>query len=83
MNTEKNRPYKNNTKEELPLTPLEFGILVYIKQGLTSGEIAQNNNCSVRTIEKHRSNIIRKLDIASSQNALLIWILANPKYFNT
>jgi hypothetical protein len=31
MNTEKNRPYKNNTKEELPLTHLEFGILVYIK----------------------------------------------------
>jgi DNA-binding CsgD family transcriptional regulator len=65
------------------LTPVEIEILQYIKDGFSSLQIAQLRNCSVRTIEKHRSNIISKLNIPSSQNALLIWVFKHPKLFNT
>lgn len=83
MYTENSTPQKKENFKELSLTTLEFSILVYIKQGLTSGEIAQLNHCSVRTIEKHRSNIIKKLQLSSGQNSLLIWTLSNPQYFST
>ncbi|WP_413818264.1 helix-turn-helix transcriptional regulator [Tenacibaculum sp. IB213877] len=65
------------------LTLSEIEILFYIKEGFTSAQIAKLRNCSVRTIEKHRSNIISKLKIPSSQNALLVWILKHPDLFNT
>jgi DNA-binding NarL/FixJ family response regulator len=83
MDTDKKILQKKEILEQLPLTSLEFRILTYIKQGLTSLEIAQHNNCSARTIEKHRSNIIKKLHLSSGQNSLLIWTLSNPQYFNT
>ncbi|WP_148869871.1 helix-turn-helix transcriptional regulator [Tenacibaculum adriaticum] len=67
----------------IQLTLSEIEILFYIKEGLTSTQIAKLRNCSVRTVEKHRSNIILKLKIPSSQNALLIWILKHPNLFNT
>lgn len=55
------------------LSKTELDILSHIKDGSTSAEIAQIRNCSRRTVEKHRSNIIRKLGITSSQMALFIW----------
>jgi len=65
------------------LSKIEKEILQKIKEGFTSGEIAMERGCSVRTVEKHRSNMIDKLGIKSTQNALLLWINKNPKYFNT
>lgn len=65
------------------LTDAELEILHAIKKGMTSSEIAKERYCSARTIEKHRSNIIRKLDITSTQNALLVWIMQNLELFNT
>ncbi|WP_299671803.1 LuxR C-terminal-related transcriptional regulator [uncultured Polaribacter sp.] len=67
---------KSSTKNIL-LTNVELEILSYIKQGFSSSYIAQVRNCSVRTIEKHRSNIITKLELPSSQNALLFWAFNN------
>jgi len=46
--------------DSLHLTASEIEILSYIKNGFTSVQIAIVRNCSVRTIEKHRSNIISK-----------------------
>ncbi|MDM8536661.1 helix-turn-helix transcriptional regulator [Desulfobacterales bacterium HSG17] len=44
-------------------TPAEIQIASFIKQGITTKEIAQALNCSPRTIDTHRDNIRKKLNI--------------------
>jgi DNA-binding CsgD family transcriptional regulator len=45
-----------------------------VSQQLSSSEIAEKLFISVRTVEKHRSNIIMKLDIDNTvSNALNTW----------
>lgn len=56
------------------LSKIEIEILREIKKGLTSHEIAVLRGCSPRTVEKHRSNIIKKLNIPSTQTSLLLWV---------
>ena len=75
MNLKKEIPPQDASKPVLVFSNVELEILHFIKNGMTSAEMAILRNCSVRTIEKHRSNIIRKLKLKSSQNALLIWIM--------
>ncbi|MDO6760087.1 response regulator transcription factor [Tamlana sp. 2_MG-2023] len=55
------------------LTPSERTILRLIAQGYTSGKISNELSVSVRTVEKHRSNIIHKLDLASNNTSLAFW----------
>lgn len=64
------------------LNKTEIEILQKIKEGLSSGQIAAQRDCSVRTVEKHRSNMIKKLGINSNQNALVIWALQNQDVIN-
>jgi len=45
------------------LTPRELDILDALAEGLSSKQIAQRNDLSVRTVETHRLNLKRKLDI--------------------
>ncbi|MGV2288269.1 response regulator transcription factor [Trinickia sp. YCB016] len=45
------------------LTPRERDILDLLAEGLSSKQIAQLNGLSVRTVETHRLNLKRKLDI--------------------
>ena len=55
------------------LTPSEKKILKLIAQDKTNNEIASQLFISYRTVEKHRSNIITKLNIEPKTNSLLIW----------
>lgn len=48
------------------LTPSEVAILKLISQGKTSTEIAEQKFVSKRTIDKHRANIIHKLELSDS-----------------
>ena len=64
------------------LTVSEMKILRYLAKDQSSSEIAEALFISKRTVEKHRSNIIQKLGIKSSQNALLLWVQKNPHLFN-
>ena len=59
------------------LSVIEQEIHQKIKEGYSSTEIAGFRSCSPRTVEKHRSNIIKKLGIASSQFALIQYTLKN------
>ena len=56
-------------KGEIPgipvLTPKEREILQLIAEGDTSGQVAEILGMSVRTVEKHRLNIMRKLNLRS------------------
>jgi len=48
------------------LTRREEEILKFVAKGLTSKEIANKLNISVKTVETHRANIIAKLDLHST-----------------
>lgn len=59
------------------LTKTEKRILTQISLGLTSKEIVEQEVVSIRTIEKHRSHIIEKLNIPKNTNGLTRWALIN------
>lgn len=61
------------------LTTTEIKILRYLERGLSSSEIAESLFISKRTVEKHRSNIIQKLGLKSTQNALVLWVQRNSQ----
>lgn len=50
---------------ESPLTDREHEILVLIAEGLSNQEIADKLSISVRTVERHRENIMNKLNLHS------------------
>jgi len=71
--------------EEIPeeldsLTPTEKEILKHIALNRTAKEIGELMFSSNRTVEKHKSHIIKKLDLSPTQNSLLIWVKENQKY---
>jgi len=45
------------------LTPREFEVLACIADGLTNREIAEQLVISVKTVDRHRENIMRKLNL--------------------
>jgi two-component system nitrate/nitrite response regulator NarL len=52
------------------LTPTERQILKLIAEDRTSKEIAEVLGCSIRTVETHRQNISRKLELSGSHSLL-------------
>lgn len=56
------------------LSPSERTIIRLIAQGKNSTEISEALLISVRTVQKHRANILSKLDIPSSSDALTVWV---------
>lgn len=65
----------------LVLTPAERKILSLIAQEKSSKEIADLLFISEKTVENHRSNIIKKLNLSNQKNALLIWAIQNKELF--
>jgi DNA-binding NarL/FixJ family response regulator len=47
------------------LTGRERDVLIGVARGLTTKEIAAQQNISARTVESHRANLMRKLDLRS------------------
>lgn len=45
------------------LTPREQEVLMLIAQGLSNGEIAEQLVISIKTVDRHRENIMRKLNL--------------------
>jgi len=68
-------PYKDSYLNRL--TPSEKKILKLIAKDKTNKEIALILFISHRTVEKHRSNIISKLNLEHKTNSLLIWAKDN------
>jgi len=68
-------PYKDSYLNSL--TPSEKKILKLIAKDKTNKEIASILFISHRTVEKHRSNIILKLNLEHKTNSLLIWAKDN------
>ena len=55
------------------LTKTEIKILSLIAENKTSQEIASQLSVSIKTIHKHRSHIIAKLDLNNKPTSLTIW----------
>ena len=63
------------------LTSSEVKVLKQIARNKSSQEIAEILFISKRTVEKHRSNIIQKLDIADKGMSLQQFVIANKDKF--
>ena len=62
------------------LTQSEKTILKLIAKQFRSTEIAEKLFVSVRTVEKHRSNILTKLELENTKsNSLNIWAVAHKE----
>lgn len=61
------------------LTMSEIRILKYISELKSTSEIARLLFLSPRTVERHRSNIIEKLNLGSENRALNKWVEKNKK----
>jgi len=57
------------------LSPSERTILRLVAKGKSSKDIAEILRISPRTVQKHRANIIAKLDLPSTGNALYSWCI--------
>lgn len=69
-----NVSYSDETLNKLDsLTPSEKKILKLVALQNSSQQIAARLHISVRTVEKHRSNIISKLNIDIQNTSLSIW----------
>ena len=60
------------TARGTPLTDREREVLAWLARGLSSKEVAQRLDISVRTVETHRANLMHKLGVKSV--ALLIQV---------
>lgn len=61
------------------LTASEKTILKLIAQQLSTAEIAENLCVSPRTVEKHRSNILSKLELNGTHHSLSNWAIIHKK----
>lgn len=64
------------------LTPTEIKILNLVKDNLTSAQIGERLFVSKRTVEKHRSNVVKKLGLQSGANALYAWVIEHKELFD-
>lgn len=71
-------PQEKDAKGDM-LTRSEVKIAKYVADGLTTKEIADTLSIAERTVDKHRSNIIKKLSLDKRPNALLIWAQKNKE----
>lgn len=75
--------FSTDSEKLTDLTVSEAKILRYLAKNFSSSQIADELFISKRTVEKHRSNIIKKLEIPPTQNGLLLWVQKHPDLFNT
>lgn len=64
---------ENELQKLALLTPSERKIIQYIAKGNSSTEISDILFVSPRTIQKHRTNIIEKLNLDTSPDSLIKW----------
>ena len=70
--------YSNEDKaKQAKLSKREIAIVDLIRQGVSSKEMAQSLNIAKRTVEVHRYNILKKLNMKNSP-ALVNYINQNP-----
>lgn len=64
------------------LTKSELRIVKMVSEDRTSQDIADELSISVRTVAKHRSNIVGKLNLENKPTSLFIWASLNKDFLN-
>ncbi|HLV13568.1 MAG TPA: response regulator transcription factor [Xanthomarina sp.] len=67
-------------EEIASLTPTEIEVLKHISEDLTAKEIGEKMFISFRTVEKHKSNINKKLNLTPTKYSLLFWAKENKNH---
>lgn len=67
-------PEKEDNCEPTNLTPREYEVLELITRGKTTAQIAEDLHLSIHTINSHRKNILRKLNM-NSPAELIVYAL--------
>ncbi|NNC50147.1 MAG: response regulator transcription factor [Flaviramulus sp.] len=62
------------------LTKSELKIVTLISENKTSHDIADELSISVRTVDKHRSNIVGKLGLDNKPTSLAVWASLNKTH---
>lgn len=62
------------------LTRTERLVVQLLSENMSSQDIADNLSISIRTVEKHRSNIVTKLNLGSARGALMVWANLNKEH---
>jgi NarL family two-component system response regulator LiaR len=63
-------------KQDVPLSEREMEVLKHMSQGLSNKQIADELFISIRTVETHKHNLMKKLDIYSTAE-LVIYAIQN------
>ncbi len=67
---------KNSGEDSKTLTPSEIEIVKLIAEGLTTKEIASKRNISYHTVNTHRKNIFRKMEVSNASELIMLAIKA-------
>lgn len=62
------------------LTKSELKILKLVSENKTSQDISEELSISIKTVHKHRSNIVAKLKLDNKPTSLSIWATLNKKH---
>ena len=78
--------YLNHSQDLKPseleqLTKSELRIIKLISENKTSLDIAEELSISVRTVDKHRENMVNKLGLDNKPTSLSIWANLNKHHF--
>ncbi|WP_248724305.1 response regulator transcription factor [Seonamhaeicola sp. ML3] len=73
-------PINSHLEELEKLTRSELKIVKLIAENKTSHCIAEELSISVRTVDKHRSNIVAKLGLDNKPTSLSIWANLNKEH---
>lgn len=73
-------PINNKLESVKLLTKSELRIVKLIAENKTSNDIAEELSISVRTVDKHRSNIVAKLELDNKPTSLSIWANLNKTH---
>ena len=63
-------PFAIESATDTLLTPREREVLALAKQGMFSKEISEKLNISIHTVNRHRQNILEKLQVDSMIEAI-------------
>ena len=77
-NLEKDQQVNEAKRLVATLDEKEMDVAKLLIEGLANKVIASRLDSGLRTIEKRRSTILKKLDVQSVAELVLIWVLANP-----
>ena len=67
---------RNPSKSKKTLTNRETEVIIHIANGLTNREIADTLLISIKTVEKHRQNLMDKFDLRNTA-AITRYAIAN------